>query len=150
MIKILVLSMGFIFLTPWSVAQQNQNLKFNTGWFSDIAIKGYDTVAYHIEEKAKKGREEFSYKYGDATWLFESQKNLDLFKSEPQKYVPQYGGYCAYAVAKDDTAGIDPEIFEIVDGKLYLNYNAEIGKKWSAKKADYIQQGDKNWPHLSH
>ena len=68
-----------------------------TGIFSDKAIKGYDTVAYFTEGKPIKGKEQFSIEYMKATWLFSSQQNLDLFTGNPQKYAPQYGGYCAYA-----------------------------------------------------
>ena len=119
-----------------------------TSFFSNVAIKGYDTVAYFTENKAVKGSKDFVTEYKGATWHFSSQENLDLFLSEPEKYEPQYGGYCAYAVAQNTTASIKPELFTIVDDKLYLNYNAKINDQWQSNKEEFIQQADANWPAL--
>ena len=117
-----------------------------TALFSSDAIKGYDTVAYFTENAPVKGKSEFSTEYQQAIWLFSSQKNLDLFKSDPEKYAPQYGGYCAYAVSQGSTASIKPELFTIHDGKLYLNYNQSINRKWSQNKDAFIRDADQNWP----
>jgi len=119
-----------------------------TGFFSSTAIKGYDTVAYFTENKAVKGSDDYSFEYKGATWLFSSQENLELFKANPQKYEPQYGGYCAYAVSQNQTASIKPELFTIHDGKLYLNFNKSINDKWLKQKEGYIVDADKNWPSL--
>lgn len=122
--------------------------KINTGWLSDVAIEGYDTVAYHTLQKAIKGSKKFEVKYKDATWRFANLENKKLFEAEPEKYLPQYGGFCAFAVAHDSTAGIDPEVFAIENGKLYLNYSKSVGEKWSANKAEFIEKADANWEHL--
>lgn len=119
-----------------------------TGFFSNKAIKGYDTVAYFTENKAIEGSDKYSFDYKGATWLFSSEENLALFKASPAKYEPQYGGYCAYAVSQNQTASIKPELFTIHDGKLYLNYNKSINEKWTQKKEEYIESADKNWPGL--
>ncbi|MFT4629293.1 MAG: YHS domain-containing protein [Arenicella sp.] len=119
-----------------------------TALFSSNAIKGYDTVAYFTQGKPVQGSEEYSTDYNKATWLFSSQENLELFISNPQKYAPQYGGYCAYAVSQNSTASIKPELFTIVEGRLYFNYNQSINEKWSVNKQDFIVQADKNWPAL--
>jgi YHS domain-containing protein len=119
-----------------------------TALFSSDAIKGYDAVAYFTENAAIKGESEFSTEYQQATWLFSSQNNLDLFKSAPEKYAPQYGGYCAYAVSQGSTASIKPELFTIHDGKLYLNYNESVNKKWTQNKDAFIRDADQNWPEL--
>jgi len=119
-----------------------------TGFFSNNAIKGYDTVAYFTEGKPVEGDDKFSTEYNEATWLFSSQENLDLFLADPEKYAPQYGGYCAYAVSQNSTASIKPELFTIVDGKLYLNYNESINDKWRADKARFIVAADENWPKI--
>lgn len=119
-----------------------------TALFSDTAIRGYDTVAYFTEGKPVEGDAKYSTTYSEAKWLFASQENLDLFLAEPEKYAPQYGGYCAYAVSQNKTASIKPELFTIVDGKLYLNYSKSINQKWSADKANFIRLADKNWPKL--
>lgn len=119
-----------------------------TGYFSRNAIKGYDTVAYFTAGKAVVGDEKYSTEYNQAIWLFASQEHLDLFLGAPEKYLPQYGGYCAYAVSQNTTASIKPDLFTIVDGKLYLNYSEKINQKWRADKGQYIPAADKNWPGL--
>lgn len=119
-----------------------------TAFFSDQAIRGYDTVAYFTEGKPVKGSEKYSTEYNQADWLFSSQENLDLFLSDPEKYAPQYGGYCAYAVSQNTTASIQPELFTIVNDKLYLNYSESINQKWAADKQSFIEGADKNWPKL--
>lgn len=118
------------------------------GLFSQTAVSGYDTVAYFIKNKPVKGDAKFSTLWQGAEWQFSSQANLDLFKKDPAKYAPQYGGYCAYAVALNKTASADPEVWKIIDGKLYLNYNQDIKAKWDKKTPTYINQANKNWPHV--
>jgi hypothetical protein len=81
-----------------------------------------------------------------AKWYFASAANRDLFKVDPEKYAPQYGGYCAYAVPQGQTADIDPNAWKIVDGKLYLNYDPEIQKKWLQDIPGYTRKADVNWP----
>ncbi len=119
-----------------------------TSTFSNNAIKGYDTVAYFTQGKPVEGDKRYSTEYKQAKWLFSSQENLDLFVSDPEKYTPQYGGYCAYAVSQNTTASIKPELFTIYDGKLYLNYNNSINEKWSANKENFIKEADANWSGL--
>jgi len=119
-----------------------------TSFFSNKAIKGYDTVAYFTENKPVKGLKEFNTEYLGAQWYFSSQENLDLFLAEPEKFAPQYGGYCAYAVAKNTTASIKPELFTIENGKLYLNYNNDINETWQNNRQEFIEQADANWPAL--
>ncbi|WP_299735275.1 YHS domain-containing (seleno)protein [uncultured Endozoicomonas sp.] len=120
----------------------------HTGFFSDLAVSGYDTVAYFTENKPVKGRQKFSTYYMGAKWLFNSQNHLDLFIVDPEKYAPQYGGYCAWAVSQGTTASTDPEQWHIVSGKLYLNYDRSVQKKWLANKASFIRQADNNWPSV--
>lgn len=119
-----------------------------TGLFSNKAIKGYDTVAYFTEGKPVKGSESFQFEYMGAVWLFANADHLAMFKAEPEKYAPQYGGYCAYAVAHNQTASIKPELFTIHEGKLYLNYNADVNEKWLDQKASFIERANQNWPGL--
>lgn len=117
-----------------------------TKFFSDLAVSGYDTVAYFEEAKAVKGDENFTINYKGAVWQFKNQANLDAFTRTPDKYAPQYGGYCAWAVAHDNTAKGDPEQWHIHQGKLYLNYNKEIRDKWLQDKDALIKQADSHWP----
>ncbi len=114
-----------------------------------VAIKGYDPVAFHRDGKPVIGSGEYEVKWKDAKWRFASAENRDLFKDDPDKYAPRYGGYCAWAVAEGYTAGVDPEnAWSIVDGRLYLNYNAEIKQKWEKDIPGFIKKADANWPSV--
>lgn len=110
------------------------------------AIKGYDPVAYFVNAEPVKGKEAFTLKWMEADWYFSSQENLDAFKTNPEKYAPQFGGYCAFGVSKGALYKIEPDAWKIVDGKLYLNYSQGIQKKWEANQADFIEQAELNWP----
>jgi YHS domain-containing protein len=113
---------------------------------SGVAVNGYDVVSYFTELKPVKGSKEYSFKWKDAEWMFSSDKNLELFKSNPEKYAPQFGGYCAFGTAEGHTAPTKPDAWTVVDDKLYLNYNTDVMRMWREKKLEYIKQGNKNWP----
>ncbi|MBX7222924.1 MAG: YHS domain protein [Blastocatellia bacterium] len=113
-----------------------------------VALKGYDAVAYFQEGKAVPGTKEFVFEWNSAEWRFSSAENRDLFAKSPEKYAPQYGGYCAWAVSRGYTADGDPKTWKVVDGKLYLNYNATVGKDWEKDIPGNITNADKNWPKL--
>lgn len=120
----------------------------NKSLLGGVAIEGYDPVAYFTESRPVEGRKQWSHEWNGATWRFASAANRDLFAKEPEKYAPQYGGYCAYAVSKGYTADIDPEAWKIVDGKLYLNYDREVQKLWEQDVPGYIRKADENWPRI--
>jgi YHS domain-containing protein len=113
-----------------------------------VAIKGYDPVAYFTEAKPVKGNSDFAFEWMGAKWHFANAANRDSFKAAPEKYAPQFGGFCAWAVSQGYTAGIDPAAWKIVNGKLYLNYNSEIQKKWEGDASGNIAKADVNWPKL--
>ena len=112
------------------------------------AISGYDPVAYHTAGKPVKGVSNFTTEWKGAKWYFESAENRDRFAAEPEKFARQYGGYCAYGVAKGSAVKIDPEAWHIVRGKLYLNYSKGIQKRWVDNQVKYITAADKNWPNV--
>jgi YHS domain-containing protein len=113
------------------------------------AIKGYDPVAYFVSGKPAKGDSKFSHEWNGATWRFSSDENREKFKQSPEKYAPQFGGYCAWAVSQNYTANSDPEnAWKIVDGKLYLNYDRKVQQKWEADTAANIAKGETNWVRL--
>lgn len=119
--------------------------------FTDVenrALKGYDTVAYHLDRKATRGSSEFAYEWKGATWWFSSAENRDLFIADPERWAPQFGGYCAWAIVKDQVRPIDPKIFRIFNDKLYLNLNMKIHKRWLAKHNEFIQEGEARWPDV--
>ena len=110
------------------------------------AIRGYDPVAYFVLGEPTEGRARYSTKWQGAIYRFSSAENLALFKSDPKRYAPQYGGYCAYAVSKGYTASTDPEAWSIVNGKLYLNFSPAIRKRWSRDIPANVRAADRNWP----
>ncbi|TNM60358.1 YHS domain-containing (seleno)protein [Aliirhizobium smilacinae] len=117
----------------------------NTGYFGDIAIKGYDPVAYFTEGKAIEGDEQYSHRWLGATWHFASAEHRDLFAADPGRYAPQYGGYCADGVSFGTvTTNIDPRAWRIIDDKLYISYDpgaAEGMERISTKVVD----SQKHW-----
>jgi hypothetical protein len=141
----LLLLMGTAFM---SLPAHAETSPIYTGFFSDKAASGYDVVAYFTVGKPTEGDKRFSHTHAGATWLFSSAANRDAFIADPAKYSPQYGGYCAWAVSQGYTASGDPEFWKIVDGKLYLNYDAGVQKKWEADVPNFILAADKSWPKL--
>lgn len=112
------------------------------------AIDGYDPVAYFTESKPVEGKDNITYDWNGSTWHFTSTDNRDAFAANPEKYAPQYGGYCAWAVSRGYTAPTVPEAWKIVDGRLYLNYSKSVQSRWEADVPGNIAKGDKNWPDL--
>lgn len=113
-----------------------------------LAIKGYDPVAYFTGGGPAKGAPEFELSWNSAKWRFESVEHRDLFRADPEKYAPRYGGYCAYAVSQGKTADIDPEAWTIFEGRLYLNLNKDVQGLWERDMQVYIQEADKHWPSI--
>ncbi|WP_114767126.1 YHS domain-containing (seleno)protein [Vibrio rhodolitus] len=116
--------------------------------FFGKAIRGYDPVAYFSQAQPVKGNSDFTYQWNGAEWYFSTQENLIAFMANPDQYAPQYGGYCAWAVSKGYTAKIDPTAWNIVNGKLYLNYSKSVQQTWQQDIDGNIRQGDQNWPRL--
>ena len=112
------------------------------------ALKGYDAVAYHLERKPRKGSEDFAFEWKGATWWFSSAENRDKFVADPERWAPQYGGYCAWGIAKDRVVGINPTIFRIFDDKLYLNLNMKVHKEWLESRHGFIARADEKWPNI--
>jgi YHS domain-containing protein len=118
------------------------------GLFDEAAVGGHDPVAYFTTGAPVEGKKAFEHKYKNATWRFSTAENLAAFKADPDKYAPQYGGYCAWAVSQGYTAKGDPKNWRIVGGKLYLNYNDDIQKKWEKDIPGFITKADGNWPKV--
>jgi YHS domain-containing protein len=105
-------------------------------------------VAYFAKGEPVKGSKEFSTEYLGATFQFASVANRDAFLADPAAYAPQYGGYCAWAMADGKYAKGDAKYWKIVDGKLYLNYNDDIQARWQDDIPGFIAQGDERWPKI--
>lgn len=112
---------------------------------NDIAIKGYDTVSYFTKGSPTKGTNEFTAAYNGAIYQFSSADNRDLFKEDPTKYAPQYGGFCAMGVALNQKFDTDPTAWHIQGDKLYLNLNKDVQKKWVTDIPGYIDTAQVNW-----
>ena len=109
------------------------------------AIGGYDPVAYLTERKAERGSGEFTGMYKGSTFRFKTAANRDLFLANAEKYAPQYGGYCAFGVSRGYKAGISPDAFSVIDGKLYLNYNTDVKATWSKDVSGYVGKANEKW-----
>lgn len=113
-----------------------------------LAAEGYDVVAYFTDGRAVEGSKVFETTWNGAAWRFASEAHRQLFQKEPERYAPQFGGYCAWAVSQGYTASGDPQAWTIVGGKLYLNYDADVQRKWEADRESLIPRGEANWPRL--
>lgn len=133
----------FTFIITGLAAYGQQPAIFQT---EGKAIRGYDVVAYYTEGKPIQGHDSLSLQWSNSIWLFSSPANLELFRQNPEKYAPQYGGYCAYGTAGGYKAPTQPDAWAIVNGKLYFNYNLKVKASWDKDQAGYISKADANWP----
>jgi hypothetical protein len=113
------------------------------------AIRGYDPVAYHLENRAVRGRADFTHDWNGARWRFASAANRDRFAAEPARFAPQFGGYCAYGTAQGYKVSTDPEAFAVVDGRLYLNYSKAVQATWNRDRPGYIAAAERQWTVLA-
>lgn len=115
---------------------------------NDVAIQGYDPVAYFTEAAPTKGSAQYTATYKNAIYQFSSEQNRDLFRADPSKYAPQYGGFCAFGVTKGRKFDTDPMAWRVVDGKLYLNLNKDVQKLWVEDIPGYITNANDTWPTI--
>lgn len=113
-----------------------------------LAIGGTDPVAYFTQGQPVQGSPDYQLEWRHATWQFVSAEHRDRFRADPETYAPQYGGWCAWAVARGEAATTIPEAWKIVDGKLYLNYSRRIQRRWEADIPGNIEAADANWPDI--
>ena len=114
----------------------------------NLAIRGYDPVAYFTVGAPVEGSSDHEYDWNGVTWRFSSAANKELFASNPETYAPQYGGYCAKALSEGNMASTVPEAWDIVDGKLYLNYSLDVQKQWKGDVPGNISKADSKWPTI--
>jgi YHS domain-containing protein len=115
---------------------------------SGVAVQGYDVVAYFTDGRPVKGDTQFTSTHGGGTYRFASAEHKAAFDKEPAKYAPQFGGYCAWAVSKGGLAKIEPDAFQIVDGRLLLQYDQSVRAKFSKDTAGNLAKADANWPKI--
>jgi YHS domain-containing protein len=141
MLKKLMVLIAAVFFAQAALAEKPAVFADREG-----AIRGYDPVAYFDKKGPVKGSKQFSHQWNGATWHFTSAENRDKFAAAPEKYAPQYGGYCAYGVAQGYAPEIDPAAWSVVDGKLFLNLSLGVRERWNKDIPGYIKKADANWP----
>lgn len=140
--RAVVLALALSFGTTLMAAQALNTDK------SGVAIGGYDPVTYFSQARALKGSSQITATHDGAIYYFSTTANRDVFLANPGRYVPLYGGYCAYGVANGHKVNVDPEAFRVVDGRLYLNYSKSVQQKWLADVPGNIAKAEGNWPAL--
>lgn len=141
----LILAAGLLLAIPATALAKSE---INTSFIGSVAIEGTDPVAYFAEGRAVEGSSHYTHRWKGAQWRFKSAANRDAFVADPEKYAPQFGGYCAWAVSQGYTASIDPEAWTIHGGKLYLNYSKGVQAQWSEDIPGNIAKGERNWPKV--
>lgn len=144
----LLLFLGLVTTLLAGGQQYNGHFLNNTD-ANGVILDGYDPVAFFTDNKPVKGNPAFSYSYEEATYHFASQEHLDLFKANPEKYKPQFGGWCAYAVSLGRTAPIDVNTFSIIEGRLVIQHNQKAVNGWNKNPAGNLKLADKYWPKVS-
>lgn len=123
--------------------------EYNT-LYAGLGAKGYDVVAYFTEGKPVAGSERYEQAYGGVTWRFASREHRNLFAANPEKYAPQYGGFCSWGVSQGKLFDIDPvDGWTVHDGKLYLNFNGDINKTFRKDARGFVAKAEKHWPELN-
>jgi len=123
--------------------------EINTGYFGKTAIMGYDPVAYFTMKSAVKGSQKYKLKWLGATWLFENEIHRKLFAENPISYAPQYGGHCSVGAAHGEiTREIDPKVWSVIKGKLYLNYSKSATRELEENPDKIIAKADEKWPAI--
>lgn len=137
--------------TVGGVVAQNPEVNTSAGLTAQgapLALRGYDPVSYFEEGEPRPGTAEHSAVHEGVTYRFASNKSLRAFEADPDRYLPEYGGFCAYGVSVGAKFDGDPQVWKIVDGKLYLNLNPEIQKAWNQDVSGAIRTADGHWPKI--
>jgi len=140
-----IISMAVIVMAVVTQVQAQKAEVYSPG---GKAIKGYDPVAFFTDSKPVMGADSLSYSWHEATWLFANRQNLQRFKVNPEKYAPQYGGYCAYGTSQGHKAPTEVDTWTILNDKLYFNYSQKVKETWTKDQSGYIQKADEQWPKI--
>lgn len=135
-------------LAPASAANEINSVPGLTTAGAPLALHGFDPVAYFTVGKPVQGDAKYAASHNGAAYYFSSKANLEAFQANPAKYEPRYGGFCAYGVSVGKKFDGNPNHWKIIDGKLYLNLNAEIAEKFNADTAGAIKNAESNWPKI--
>ena len=110
-----------------------------------LALQGYDPVAYFTQNEPIKGDWQITASHNDATYRFATEENKAAFEANPEAYLPEYGGYCAFGAAMGFKFDGDPTVWKIVDNQLYLNISTDIQTRWEGDIPGFVEQADANW-----
>ncbi len=143
----LILSLSILIASFVSAPAWAKSDPIYTSWRNNKAVEGYDVVSFY-SGKPILGSDELTERYMGVIWHFSTQANLDLFKTNPEIFAPQYGGYCAWAVSMNKLAKGSAKHWHVEDGKLYLNFNKKIKNRWDKDRPDFIEQADSYWPEI--
>ncbi|MGU9951983.1 MAG: YHS domain-containing (seleno)protein [Gammaproteobacteria bacterium WSBS_2016_MAG_OTU1] len=142
------IGIGSVTINAFSNAESTTAASSNIKFFkypNNIGVNGYDVISYFELSKAVKGNPNYEAEWGGLKWHFTSSKNYEKFLANPQKYIPQYGGHCAYGVAQGYLVRGDPTAWSVHNGKLYINYNANIRTAWLADATGFVESAEKAW-----
>jgi YHS domain-containing protein len=139
-----------LILSPTTAfAVKHTGAEYNT-LYAGLGAKGYDVVSYFTDKKPTLGSDKFTVAYGGVTWQFANAEHRDLFKTDPAKYAPQYGGFCAWGVAQGKLFDVDPvNGWTISKGKLYLNFNEDLNKTFARDTEGFLSKAERHWPALN-
>jgi YHS domain-containing protein len=137
-----ILFVALISATTFAQSAKHINVKDN------VAIQGYDPVAYFESSKAIEGKKEIISEFNGVLYYFSTESNKSLFLKNPSHYEPQFGGFCAFGMSQGYEVPVKPEAFTIVDNKLYLNYNLKVKEMWSREQASRIEKAVVNWEKI--
>jgi YHS domain-containing protein len=144
-----LLAIAAAFISTPAFAVKTTGGEYNS-MYAGLGAKGYDVVSYFTQGKPVQGSDRYEAVHGGVTWRFASQKNRDQFAANPEKYAPQFGGFCSWGVAQGKLFDVDPANgWTIHDGKLYLNFNADINKTFRGDTNALAAKAEKNWPELN-
>lgn len=145
----LLASMAFTVATPVTAYAQDPHSTAAVNLDTQgVALQGYDPVAYFTLKTPTIGKAAYTYTYEGARYRFASSEHLEKFKAHPAQYAPQFGGFCAMGVVLEKKLDGDPQAWRVVDGKLYLNVNKEIQKKWLEDVPGHISKAGQTWPQI--
>jgi YHS domain-containing protein len=137
---------GVTDLDKWRTHQRPKVDRFSRDG-AGAALQGYDVISY-LERHAEKGNKEFSVEYGEVRWQFASAEHRDQFRRDPEHFVPEYGGFCAYSVGRGYPATADPRVYTVVDGKLYVFFDKAVQMVWEQDRRRLLLSAERYWPQL--
>jgi len=148
--KIIINFVILLFITSCALPKKGGEINVHkVDGIKNVAIKGYDPVAYFTKKAPTKGNKKYAYKWKGANWFFADKNNLNKFKNNPEKYAPKYGGYCAYGVSvPQKKIDIEPEAWNVYKGNLYLNYTVPTQNIWRENREEHIEAANENWPEV--